>query len=182
MVSDIHGNVVALDAVLAEAEELGVDHWWALGDLVLFGPRPVEVVERLQGLPSVAFVSGNTDRYVVTGAAASAHDRVRSGCGCQLGRALRADGGRDRLDAGALCQGRQDDSLAASPSEQRTTLPDGSALLGVHASPTADDGPGIDTDASDDALSALLAGGQADVIVGGHTHDGPTGPSEVFGR
>ena len=65
----------------------------------------------------------------------------------------------------------QDGWLAALPSEQRTTLPDGSALLGVHASPAADDGPGIDTDASDDALSALLAGGQADVIVGGHTHD-----------
>jgi predicted phosphodiesterase len=62
MVADIHGNLAALDAVIEDAKALDVDRWWALGDLVLFGCRPVEVVTRLQALPQVAFLRGNTDR------------------------------------------------------------------------------------------------------------------------
>src|SRR5687767_13675873 len=73
VVADVHGNAAALDAVLADAAELHVDRWWALGDLVLFGPRPAEAVETLRSLPDVAFVSGNTDRYVVSGAQPDPH-------------------------------------------------------------------------------------------------------------
>jgi len=43
-------------------------------------------------------------------------------------------------------------------------------LLGVHASPEADSGPGIRPGISDDDLGRLLAGCAADVVVGGHTH------------
>jgi len=67
IVADIHGNAVALNAVLASPEAQEIDDWWALGDLVLFGPRPVEVLETLASLPHVSYVSGNTDRYVLTG-------------------------------------------------------------------------------------------------------------------
>ena len=62
VVADIHGNDVALHAVLRDAVRREVDHWWALGDLVLFGPRPAEVLELLQGLPGISMLRGNTDR------------------------------------------------------------------------------------------------------------------------
>jgi predicted phosphodiesterase len=52
IIADIHGNDVALRAVLQDADRLDVDRWWALGDLVLFGPRPVEVLELLHGTPA----------------------------------------------------------------------------------------------------------------------------------
>jgi predicted phosphodiesterase len=78
VLSDVHGNKLALDAVLADGRSVGVEQWWALGDLVLMGPRPVEVVETLRSLPDVAFVSGNTDRYVLTGAQPPAHPTVES--------------------------------------------------------------------------------------------------------
>ncbi len=58
VVADIHGNDVALRAVLKDAEGLDVDHWWALGDLVLFGPRPAEVLEVLRNLPGTRMLSG----------------------------------------------------------------------------------------------------------------------------
>jgi hypothetical protein len=45
---DIHGNVVALDAVIGTAHAEGIKQFWCLGDLVARGPRPVEVVERLR--------------------------------------------------------------------------------------------------------------------------------------
>ena len=43
-------------------------------------------------------------------------------------------------------------------------------MLGVHASPGADDGPGIEPGLPDQQLGALLAGCAADVVIGGHTH------------
>lgn len=65
--SDVHGNVLALDAVLRAAGEEGIDSFWCIGDLVAHGPRPIEVVARLRHLSDLACVRGNTDRYVLTG-------------------------------------------------------------------------------------------------------------------
>ena len=45
----------------------GGGHW---GDLVVFGPRPAEVLQLLSGLPSIELVMGNTDRHVVEGTSA----------------------------------------------------------------------------------------------------------------
>ena len=50
-------------------------------------------------------------------------------------------------------------------------LDDGTSLLGVHASPGSDDGPGIDSTSSDDEIVRLLGGVTSDWVVGGHTHD-----------
>jgi hypothetical protein len=60
--------------------------------------------------------------------------------------------------------------LATLPTEHRCTLPDGTRVLAVHASPRADDGAGIDPRASDDELAYLLDGCNADLVVAGHTH------------
>jgi predicted phosphodiesterase len=48
--------------------------------------------------------------------------------------------------------------------------PGGATVLGVHASPGADDGPAIDPHLPDEQLRGLLAGCGTDVVVGGHTH------------
>ena len=66
--SDIHGNSVALDAVLADIQAAGgVDDYWILRDLVALGPDPVGVLERVRGLPQVCVTRGNPDRYVAFG-------------------------------------------------------------------------------------------------------------------
>src|SRR4051812_38545103 len=67
LLSDIHGNAIALDAVLADIHARGgVEQYWVLGDLVALGPDPVAVLNRVTALPNVHFVRGNTDRYVVS--------------------------------------------------------------------------------------------------------------------
>ena len=58
VLSDIHSNLAALEAVLAEAGE--VDQVWCLGDLVGYGPDPNECVERIRSLPHLCVV-GNHD-------------------------------------------------------------------------------------------------------------------------
>ena len=66
IVSDIHSNLQAFDAVLADAEDAGgYDVVWFLGDLVGYGSDPGECIDRLRQLPHVA-VAGNHD-HAVTG-------------------------------------------------------------------------------------------------------------------
>jgi predicted phosphodiesterase len=171
VVADVHGNLVALQSVLDDAANLGVERWWALGDLVLFGPRPVEVLETLRGLPQVDFVGGNTDRYVVTGEQPSVHPDAASVVGdIDLIQRFSWTAAGIAWAQGALVQAGLLDWLADLPAQQRLDLPDGSRLLGVHASPNSDDGPGIDSDGSDEKLRKLLAGCGADIVIGGHTH------------
>jgi predicted phosphodiesterase len=171
VVADIHGNDVALRAVLKDASGLGVDRWWVLGDLVLFGPRPAEVLELLQGLDCVDMLRGNTDRYVLTGEQPAPHATIADAVGSidlvERYAAMAAGIGWTR---GVLDQAGMLDALAALPAQLRLRLPSGAAILGVHASPQADDGPGIAPGIADEQLRPLLAGCGADIVIGGHTH------------
>jgi len=60
ILSDIHANLTALEAVLA-AGEGGWDKAFCLGDVVGYGPDPNEVVDRLRSLPAVT-IRGNHDK------------------------------------------------------------------------------------------------------------------------
>jgi hypothetical protein len=63
LLSDIHGNLIALEAVLADLARRGpFDHVVVAGDLVWAGPWPAEVVDRVQSL-KCAVVQGNTDAF-----------------------------------------------------------------------------------------------------------------------
>jgi diadenosine tetraphosphatase ApaH/serine/threonine PP2A family protein phosphatase len=59
VLSDIHANLTALDAVLNAAGT--VDAIWCLGDVVGYGPDPNECIERLRGLPNLTCLVGNHD-------------------------------------------------------------------------------------------------------------------------
>ncbi|MEA2429539.1 MAG: hypothetical protein QOI19_12 [Thermoleophilaceae bacterium] len=66
VVSDVHANLNALDAVLAALEPEGVDAIVCAGDLVGYGPRPNECVERIASLdPPAVVVAGNHDLMAV---------------------------------------------------------------------------------------------------------------------
>ena len=65
LLSDIHANLTALDAVLADAEAQGVDGGaWVAGDIVGYGPDPNECIARLQESSAMA-VAGNHDLAVI---------------------------------------------------------------------------------------------------------------------
>lgn len=66
LISDIHGNLPALEAVLADIAHAGVDATWHLGDLVGYAPWPNEVVDRLRA-ERIGGVAGNYDSTVATG-------------------------------------------------------------------------------------------------------------------
>lgn len=62
--SDIHGNYVALKAVLKAASDLGYDKIFCLGDLVGYGPKPEECVSEIRSLPHLTCIMGNHDAAV----------------------------------------------------------------------------------------------------------------------
>jgi diadenosine tetraphosphatase ApaH/serine/threonine PP2A family protein phosphatase len=62
VLSDIHANLEAFDAVLAAARELPYDRMLVLGDLVGYGADPNAVVERVRALAPHALIRGNHDK------------------------------------------------------------------------------------------------------------------------
>ncbi len=63
IISDIHANLTALEAVLKAAGEF--DAVWCLGDVVGYGPDPNECVVRIRQLPSLVCILGNHDAAVL---------------------------------------------------------------------------------------------------------------------
>jgi diadenosine tetraphosphatase ApaH/serine/threonine PP2A family protein phosphatase len=63
IISDIHANLTALEAVLKDAGPF--DAAWCLGDLVGYGPDPNECVERIAQLPNLQCILGNHDAAAV---------------------------------------------------------------------------------------------------------------------
>jgi len=158
LLSDIHGNRVALNAVLADiASQGGVDAYWILGDLVALGPEPVRTLQILSALPNARFIRGNTDRYVCNGDRHSPSiEEAKSNS--HLLEALVEIANTFAWTQGMITAGGWLRWLGELPLEMRVTLPDGTRFLGVHASPGQDDGPGIGPNREDCGSCRDIAG------------------------
>jgi diadenosine tetraphosphatase ApaH/serine/threonine PP2A family protein phosphatase len=153
---DAHGNLPALEAVLADAAAAGAERYFLGGDYALFGAWPAETVERLRELDAT-WIRGNVDRWCAD--PDSAPEAVQGAI-----RACRGLLGADRVD-----------ELAALPEQ---LVVDG--VRYCHASPRSDlDG----FDPEDPARDAeLLASASEDRVAFGHTHiqferRSPAGPT-----
>ena len=61
---DIHGNLVALDEVLRDAQGAGADSYLLGGDFGAGSPWALETVKRLRGLPNTTWIRGNGERWL----------------------------------------------------------------------------------------------------------------------
>jgi predicted phosphodiesterase len=170
LLADIHGNEIALSAVLRDIEARGgVNAYWILGDLVALGPQPVQVLEILSALPNTRFIRGNTDRYVVSGdrPPPSIEEAKRNS---ELMGALVEVANTFAWTQGMITAGGWLPWLQELPIDMRISLPDGSRFLGVHASPGRDDGSGIAPHMTAAEMASLLRDRDADLVCVGHTH------------
>jgi predicted phosphodiesterase len=146
--SDVHGNVVALEAVLADIRQKGwPDALFVAGDLALSGPRPAEAVALLRSIPGARFVKGNCDYYIAD-TDEQADDVVFA---------------RERLSPDDLA------FLRALPATQTIEAAPGHAMLICHANPRNLEDP-IKPDMHESLIRPLLTGGQAEVVAFGHYH------------
>jgi putative phosphoesterase len=145
---DVHANLPAFDAVLAEVEAEGVDAIVLGGDCV-HGPLPRETLDRLRGLGDRAhWVRGNTDRLIA--GAAAGEDDMHAWVADALG-----------AEAVAFLEGL--------PSTQRLEVDGLGDVLFCHATPR-DDEELVTPLTSNARLETILEGVEADVVVAGHTH------------
>jgi len=157
-ISDVHGNLDALRAVLAMAERRAFHKLLVAGDIVFPGPEPLETWRRLTAAGAI-MVQGMSDRAVATLDPDSVKPRSEH-------EKARLDLMRTTREAlGELILQR----LRKLPTHQRIPLEDGGELLLVHGSP-ADPGEALTHDMSDDEVNALLGDDPADVVVCGASH------------
>lgn len=170
LLADIHGNPLALDAVLADIRAKGgVDGYWILGDLCAIGYDPVGVLERITALPNAVFVRGNADRYVITGERPPPTlEQARENP--TLIPTFAEVAGSFGWTQGYLEARGWLNWLKDLPLEHRLVLPDGTQVLLVHAAPGTDDGYGLNPSLNDDDLNTALADCDADLICVGHFH------------
>ena len=170
LLADIHGNAIALEAVLADiTRKGGVDGYWILGDLVALGPDPNGVLQQLMHLPDLRSIRGNTDRYVVMGDRPSPTlEEARENP--SLLPALVEVANTFAWTLGMITAGGWLQWLKDLPLELKITLPDGTRFLGVHASPGRDDGSGVSPEMKENEIQELFGTCDADVVCMGHTH------------
>lgn len=157
-VSDIHGRLDALAAILATAEKRNVHKLLVAGDIVFPGPQPLETWRRLQAAGAV-MVAGLTDEAL----ARIDPDDVTAKTPVEAARLQRMREVQTELGDLVLQQ------LRTLPREVRLPLEDGGELLLVHASP-ASPFDALSHDLDDDELNALLGDEAADIIVCGMSH------------
>jgi len=150
---DIHGNLPALQAVLAEVEKAGVDLVVFGGD-VAAGPMPVETIEALTAYSGPArFVRGNADRLMV-----ESFDGVP-----KSGEAL------DSWPASTLSRTHRDFLSSFEPAVEVAV--DGlGVVVCCHAGLDSDELPIITPATPDDVIAEALAAAHGRLVVAGHTH------------
>lgn len=154
VLTDIHGNLPALEAVLDDVAAVGVDGLVLLGDLVS-GPLPDATLDRLGDLdlPVVASVQGNADRQVVDAYDGTAGDDAH---------------GVD-IEMASVIDRRHRDVLAGLARSGVVEVEDLGTVRCCHATPRSDTEIVLGDD--DEALlEAVLVGAREDVVLCGHTH------------
>jgi predicted phosphodiesterase len=155
-ISDIHGNLLALESVLRELERERFDRLVCLGDVAV-GPQPHETIVRLREL-DCPVVMGNWDAWFLTGM-----PRVEEND--EVGRRL--------VEIGAWWADDLTDEdrgfLASFETLLELQLSDGATMLCFHGSPRSYN-DWIFATTPDDEVARMFEGRAATVLVGGHTH------------
>ncbi len=142
---DIHANLAALEAVVADARARGATRWLLGGDYVGFGPWPLETIELLDSLGAEAMLRGNNERWLTDPPA----DRPEALDEISRTRSLLGEAVVERL-------------------YRLPTQAEVEGMLSVHGSPLSDvESFKPDPDEDD---RRLLAGVRGRTVVFGHSH------------
>ena len=157
LLADIHGNAVALEAVLRELERQRIDQVIRLGDVFATGPQPQAVLASMRRL-GCPVVMGNADAWLL--------NRTSTGGDDETSRRWLA------IDTWCLAQLGADD-LAFVRTFQPTVeiaFGDGQTVLCFHGSPRSNR-DALRATTPEAELANLLGNTDATVLAGGHTHE-----------
>ena len=155
LISDLHGNEVALHAVVDDINRLGVDQLICLGDVATLGPRPGAVVQILRDL-GCACILGNHDAFMLDQELIHTYTEIPI-----IVEAV--DWCRQQLAEEDL------DFLRSFKLGIDITVDANSTIVLFHGSPRSHMEDMLATTPADE-LDVLLDGRRATVMAGGHTH------------
>jgi predicted phosphodiesterase len=156
LISDIHGNLVAFDAVLADLTARNIEHILCLGDVAADGPQPRGVIARLQEL-ACPIVMGNTDAWLL-------HPQLTERKS-QLAQNIQD------IELWSSQQLTEDDKAFIHTFKPiiEWQLSNGQRLLTYHGSPRSFK-EGLLPTTPDEVLEQAFANADAAIYAGGHTH------------
>jgi putative phosphoesterase len=155
LISDIHGNAIALDTVLSEIRARGCDEIVCLGDVATLGIAPVEVLARLREL-GCRCVRGNHEDYLIDPALSDQHT--------QSGPVREAiEWCRRQLSAAEI------DFLSSFEARFELPLGGGRSMLLYHGTPSSNT-TNLLAETPVAEFDALLGEERREVMAGGHTH------------
>ncbi|GCE11444.1 metallophosphoesterase family protein [Tengunoibacter tsumagoiensis] len=156
LISDIHGNLTALEAVLADIAQRQIKEIICLGDVSTGGPHPREVLRRIQAL-DCPVVMGNNDDWVLS-------PRLRD-CTTQTAQ--------NNQDINLWCTQQHTkadkDFIRTFHPNISWPLPNGKILLFYHGSPRSFSEFIVPT-TPNEIFEEAFAGFEADIFIGGHSH------------
>ena len=159
IITDIHANLLALDAVLAEIDSLGVDATYCGGDLVGYGSRPNEVCARIEQL-GISTIYGNYD-YAIA--------RDLDDCGCAYITPHDRELGRESIEWTLRHTDQASkDFMRGLPFDVRFDV-GGRRVRLVHGSPRKVN-EYLFEDKPAKTFERIAAGADCDVLAFGHTH------------
>jgi putative phosphoesterase len=159
VITDIHGNLPALEAALARIDELGIDQIYCGGDLVGYGPWPNEVCELIQAR-EIPTIYGNYD-YAI--------GRAEEDCMCAYKDQRDRELGQLSVDWTLEHTSQSSKNfMRGLPFDLRFEL-GGERVLLVHGSPRKVN-EYLFEDKPARTLERIAAGADCDVLVFGHTH------------
>jgi len=158
LISDIHGNLPALEAVLSDAEGRGAEAIWNLGDMLGYAPFPNEVLALLQDIGAVTII-GNYDLKVLD------FERRR-----EKWRRKKAPAKFIGFQWNDAHLQRDSRVLLTSLARQARCTVDGVRALLVHGSPSSIDEL-LNADTPTQRLEELARMAEADLVVCGHSHE-----------
>lgn len=161
VISDIHGNMQALNAVLEDIKLEKCEKIFCLGDLAMAGPQPVEAIRLIKDLSQDGYleaIQGNTDELIAN-YPSEATEKAKASFPI-MGNALDND---VKIIPSELIE-----YLKNLPAQKEFEI-EGVKILLVHGSPRRND-ENISPDLSIEQVEEMLVGIDADVIFCGHTH------------
>ena len=151
VISDIHGNLAALDSVSEEADMV-----FCLGDIVNYGPYPRECIKRIRDLTDKV-VRGNHDNAIGR----------NMDCGCSLKYKELSDTGK--IFTNCVLNTHEKNFLGNLPITLNIEA-EGIKFLLAHGSPSGDIYKYLKPDIPDEELEDKIKGINADIVFIGHTH------------
>lgn len=159
--SDIHGNMDALSAVLDDIKDNGCSKIFCLGDYAMAGPEPAETVNKfleLQATADVTMIQGNTD-LMIADYSESLYEMLKNNAPV-MANALKNDV--------SILSEEQKEFLKNLPAQAEIEI-EGVKILLVHGSPRKNN-ENILPDTPLNEIEKMLEGVRADLVFCGHTH------------